>query len=172
VTTIEQLFGARTSVIIPDVVGAATTAELRALLEAHYVRFGLLDRGSYHVANDPDVPEVLAALTKLATEVTGRSLAISETRALRLRAGDYILAHHDRIHDDHPVELMLDLSPESVPGAEVHYRRRGQVFFRFPCTPGALSIVERGPTLTCNHTYVSKRYAPATVVRLIALLRG
>jgi len=54
----------------------------------------------------------------------------------------------------------------------VHYRRRGQVFFRVPCTPGAVSIVERGPTVTCNHTYVSKLSPPgAEVLRLVVLLR-
>ena len=59
----------------------------------------------------------------------------------------------------------------AVPGAEVHYRRRGQVFFRAPCAPGSLAIVERGPTVSCNHTYVSKRHADASVVRLVLLLR-
>jgi hypothetical protein len=58
-----------------------------------------------------------------------------------------------------------------VPGADVDYRRRGQAFFRAPSAPGSLSVVERGPTVTCNHTYVSKLHAAADVVRLIVLLR-
>jgi hypothetical protein len=58
-----------------------------------------------------------------------------------------------------------------VAGAEVHYRHRGQVFFTFPSTPGALALVERGPTVMCNHTYVSQRTPDASVVRLIVLLR-
>jgi hypothetical protein len=66
---------------------------------------------------------------------------------------------------------VLDLSPASVPGAELHYRQRGKVYVRFPSRPGALCVVERGPTVTCNHTYVSKRHADASVVRLIMLLR-
>jgi hypothetical protein len=89
---------------------------------------------------------------------------------VRLVPGDYILAHHDHIHDDNPVEVTLDLSPATV-AAEVHYRRRGQVFFRVPCLPGSLAIVERGVTVTCNHTYVSKLHRDAVVMRLIVLLR-
>jgi hypothetical protein len=49
-------------------------------------------------------------------------------------------------------------------------RRRKQRFFRFECVPGALAIVERGPAVTCHHTYVSKRYPDARVIRLVALL--
>jgi hypothetical protein len=36
--------------------------------------------------------------------------------------------------------------------------------------PGSLSVVERGPTVTCNHTYVSKLQPTAQVIRLVALL--
>ena len=61
--------------------------------------------------------------------------------------------------------------PPQCPGAEIHYRRRGQVYFRVPCVPNALAIVERGPTVTCNHTYVSKLHPDASVVRLVVLLR-
>lgn len=171
-TTIEQLFGGRTAVVIPDVVGPALAAQARARLEhAGYTRYALLDRGSYDVLADPQEPELFAALIDLAARTTGRALAVAEARALRLQPGDYLLAHHDRIHDDHPVELVVDLSPASVPGADVHYRRRGQVYFRVPCVPGSLAIVERGPTVSCNHTYVSKRNAAASVVRLMVLLR-
>jgi len=78
----------------------------------------------------PDEPALLATLTGIAAQVTGRALAVAEARAVRLHAGDYLLAPHDRVHDDHPVELILDLSAASVPGAEVRYRRGGQVFFQ------------------------------------------
>ena len=53
----------------------------------------------------------------------------------------------------------------------VHYRRRGQVFFRVPSAPRALALIERGPTVTCNHTYVSRLHPTADVIRLIVLLR-
>ena len=69
------------------------------------------------------------------------------------------------------VELVLDLSPAALPGAEVRYRHRGQFVFTFPSTPGALALIERSPTVICNHTYVSKLQA-ASVVRLIVLLRS
>lgn len=169
---IARLFGGRTAAIIPDAIGPAAAAALRDRLErAGYTRYALLDRGGYDVIADLREPAVFAPLIEIAARVTGRSLAIAEARALRLGPGDYLLAHHDRILDGHPVELMLDVSPAGVPGAEVHYRRRGQVYFRVPCAPGSLAIVERGPTVACNHTYVSKRYPVASVVRLVLLLR-
>jgi len=153
--------GARTAVIVPDAIE-------RVPIAAQFTRYALLDRGSYEHA----AAEVPARLVALASEVTGRALAVTEARVLRLVPGDYLLAHHDRVHEDLPIELIADLSPAPVAGAEVHYRRRGQVFFRVPCTPGAVSIVERGPTVTCNHTYVSKLSPPgAEVVRLVVLLR-
>jgi hypothetical protein len=171
-TTIEQLFGARTALVLPDVIDPTHAAAIRERLEhTGYTRYTLLDRGSYDVIADPHEPELHAAVIELATRATGRSLVLAETRALRLVPGDYLLAHHDRIHDDHPVELVLDLSPAAVPGAEVHYRRRGQVYFRVPCAPGSLAVVERGPTVSCNHTYLSKRHAGASVIRLMLLLR-
>lgn len=173
VTTLGELFTSRIAVVVPEAVGPTLAAELRARLErTGYTRYALLDRGNYDVLASPDEPAVFAALTGIAMQVTGRALVLAEARVLRLRAGDYLLAHHDRVHDDHPVELMLDLSPASIPGAEVHYRQHGKVYFRFASRPGAVSVVERGPTVTCNHTYVSKRHTGASVVRLAVLLRG
>ena len=170
-TTLEQLFGGRTAVVVPDAIDLARAAAVRERFErTGYTRYALLDRGSYDVLADPQEPELFAALVESAARTTGRSLVLAEARALRLLPGDYLLAHHDRIHDDHPVELVLDLSPAAAP-AEVHYRRRGQVYFRVPCAPRSLAIVERGPTVSCNHTYVSKRNPGACVVRLMILLR-
>jgi hypothetical protein len=74
------------------------------------------------------------------------------------------------VHEDRPVEVVLDLSPAPAPGAEVHWRHRGQLFFAMPSAPGSLAIVERGPTVMCNHTYVSRRNEGASVVRLMMLL--
>jgi hypothetical protein len=170
VTTLGELFGA--TAVVRGVIDAVRGAAVRERCEQRgYRRYALLDRGSYDVLANPDEPELLAQLVREAERMTDRRLAITESRVLRLGPGDYLLAHHDRIHDDNPVEVTLDLSPAPVEGAEVHYRRRGQVYFRFECTPGALAIVERGVTVTCNHTYVSKLHAGASVVRLVALLR-
>lgn len=171
-SALEELFGARLAVVVPDVVGAAVAAEIRGRLEvAGWHRYRLIDRGRYDVIAAVDEPALAGALVALAAERVGRRLALVEVRALRLGAGDYLLAHHDRIHDDRQVELVLDLSPVAVPGAEVHYRRGGQVYARIAAAPGALSIVERDAAVTCNHTYVSQRHAAASVVRLVLRLR-
>ncbi len=170
-TTLDELFAGRAATIVPEAIGPTAAAELRARLAPRYTRHALLDRGRYEVAAKLDEPAVFAALAELAHQVTGRTLAVFEARAVRLAPGDYLLAHHDRLDDDVPVELVLDLSPASVPGAEVHYRQRGKVYFRVASRPGSLSVVERGPTVTCNHTYVSQRHAEASVVRLIVRLR-
>lgn len=161
------------AVILPAALGPRLAAEARARFErAGYTRYALLDRGSYDALCAPDEADLVGALTAIAAEITGRSLVPSEARALRLRPGDYVLLRHDRVHDDRPVELVLDLSEAVVPGAEVHYRHRGQVFFTFPSEPGALALVERGPSVMCNHTYVSKLHAShdRVVVRLVVLL--
>ncbi len=163
---IEQLFGSRLATIVPDAIDPARATRVRDQLAFH--RYALLDRGSYDIAA---VDEPFADLVALAEQRSGRTLQVAEARALRLGPGDYLLAHHDRIHEDHPIEVVADLSPAAVPGAEVHYRRRGQVYFRVPCAPGSVALVERGPTVTCNHTYVSKRHAGACVVRVVLLLR-
>lgn len=160
------------AVIVPAAIGADLAAEARATIEsAGYTRYALVDRGSYDFVDAPRVPALLDALDGIAAAVTGRTTEIVSARALRLRPGDYLLVRHDRVHEDRPIELVLDLSPSHVPAAEVHYRHRGQVFFTVPSDPGALSIVERGPTVMANHTYVSKLQAGLSVVRLVALLR-
>jgi hypothetical protein len=170
--TLDAMFGA--AVVLPDLVARDAAATLRE--RASYSRYALLDRGSYDIdtldAPSAAVMPIFASLVLAAARVTGRtSLAVTEARLLRLLPGDYLLAHHDRILEGNPVEVTADLSPASVPGAEVQYRRRGQVFFRFPCVPGSVAVVERGPTVTCNHTYVSKLHAGASVMRLVVLLR-
>lgn len=166
-TTLGELFGA--ALLVPDAIDAARAARVRER-NTGFTRYALLDRGSYEVVHDVDEPDVIALMTRAAERTTGRSLAPASSRLLRLLPGDYLLAHHDRIHTDNPVEVTLDVSAAPVPNAEIHYRRSGQVCFRVPCTPGTLAIVERGVTITCNHTYVSKLQREAVVTRLIVLL--
>lgn len=164
--------GALPHVVVPRAVSAELAAEIRERLErAGYARYTLLDRASYEEALAPNEPALVEALAGIVAEVTGRSLVPGPARVLRFGPGDYSLVRHDRVHEDRPVEIVLDLSTASVPGAEVHYRHRGQVFFTLPNTPGALAIVERGPTVLSNHTYVSKRHVGASVVRMVMLLR-
>ncbi|MBA3821246.1 MAG: hypothetical protein H0X17_20345 [Deltaproteobacteria bacterium] len=170
--TIDDLFRSRLAVSVPDAISSPAAAELRARLEQWgYERYPLLDRGSYEHVPVVHEPALSDALAGIASELTARALHVVAARALRLQPGDYLLAHHDALHADHPVELTLDVSPAVVPGAEVHYRRRGGVYFRVPSAPGSLAVVERGPTVACNHTYVSKLHGTASVVRLVLLLR-
>lgn len=170
-TGLDELFTSRIATTLPDVIGSELAAEVRGRLDhAGATRYALLDRGSYERCSTVHEPELVAALTRLASELTARALAPRSVHALRLRAGDYLLAHHDPRDAEPVVELMLDLSPFAVPGAEVHYRRRGQPFFRFVASPGALSVVERDADVACNHTYLSKRAPDAEVVRLIVRL--
>lgn len=128
-------------------------------------RYALLDRGSYEVS-EVEVPE---RIVRVAEEATSRRLAVVEARAVRLRAGDYVLAHHDAPFTG--VEVVADLSRAAVPGAEVHWRRRGKVFLRMPGAPGAAAIVERDEAVACHHTYVSRRYGDVELVRMIVRLR-
>ncbi len=149
----------RLATIIPDAP--------RGAVPERFARYALVDRGSYGYADGVDVP---GALVALASEITARTLRVATARVVRLVPGDYVLAHHDPLHEDHRVEVMVDLSPAVVAGAEVRYQRRGATFFRFPSQPGAASIVERDPATRCHHTYVSKLHEGAVVVRLVVQL--
>jgi hypothetical protein len=161
-----ELVGARTAVIVPDLArGVAVRGGWT------WGRYTLLDRGSYDFSRDVDEPDLAARAVAEASRITSRTLRVVESRALRLGAGDYLLARHDRVFEGFPIEVTIDLSTAPVPGAEIHYRRRGALFFQVPSQPLAAAIVERGPTVTCNHTYVSRRYPDANGVRLVLLLR-
>ncbi|HUQ01703.1 MAG TPA: hypothetical protein VM261_04370 [Kofleriaceae bacterium] len=175
-TSLDELFGARAAVIVPGAISAAHADEVRARLAARgFTRYALVDRGSYAWTDDVDEPGLVTALVRAATDVVGGApddYDVVEVRALRLVAGDYLLAHHDRVHDDRRVELVLDVSAAATTGAEVHYRRHGQLFHRVPSHPGALSVVERDAAVTCHHTYVSRRNIDAEVTRLTLRLRS
>lgn len=153
-------------VVVPAVVDAARAAALRARFDQiGYHRYALLDRGSYDHIDAPDISDLLALLSAL-----GKGI-VESARVVRLQPGDYLLTRHDRVYAERPTELVLDLSAAPVAEAEIHWRHRGQVFFAMPSQPGAAAVVERAPTVMCNHTYVSKRQSGA-VVRLIAFLRS
>ena len=170
-TRLEDLFAPRIATIVPDAVGSALAAELRdRFARAGYTRYALVDRGSYDELVDPGELEPIAALITVAAEITERTLMLADARVLRLVPGDYLLAHHDRVHDDDQVELILDLSPAHVPSAAVHYRRNGDVYFEVASQPCALSVVARAPTVSCNHTYVSRLHVDACVIRLVLRL--
>ena len=147
---------------VATIVACNETVALPAMFE----RYAQIDQASYEVASLEPPP----ALVALAAAKTERVLAPVWARIIRMRPGDYLLAHHDHEHGDHRVELILDLSPSVVPDAEVRYRRNGKVFFRFPSQPGHASIVERDGATQAYHTYVSKLHPDAMVLRLVLLL--
>ena len=157
--TIDKLFGNRAAEVIAD---AITRDEAAAITLTGWQRYTLLDRGSYEYIDNVACPALFAKLAAYGT--------ITSARALRLSPGDYILAHHDELHDDLPLELVLDLSPAPMP-AEIHYRRRGSVFLRVPCVPLSLAVGERAPTVSRNPTYASKLHA-GVIVRLVMLARA
>jgi hypothetical protein len=164
--SLADLLATRSAVIVPDAIDRAVAAAVCERLT--FARYALFDRGSYGAAEDPAEPELLAAVTRLVAQATGRAVTLARSRVLRLEPGDYVLARHDPPRTERAIEAVLDLSPASVPGAEVHYRQHGQVFFRIPTVPGSLAIVPTNPTVSCNHTYVSKLHT-AAVTRLIAV---
>lgn len=165
--SLEELLATRSAVTVPSNVPSAMLARVRARFR--YQRYALLDRGSYEHDDAPDAPELVTAITARIAEVAGETRTFLSARVIRLRPGDYLLARHDRIHETRVLECVLDLSPAPVTKADVHYRQHGQVFFRVPCDPGSVAMVPRGPTVSCNFTYVSKLEAGADVVRWIAL---
>ena len=156
--SLEDLLATRSAVIVADV------ATPRAFDGYH--RYALVDRGSYDFIDEPDAPELVARAAALIEQQTGDHRRCVESRVVRLVPGDYLLAHHDRIRD-RGLEVVFDLSPAAAP-AELHYRQHGQVFFRMPCVPGSAALIPRNPTVTSNHTYLSKLHT-GEVVRWIAL---
>lgn len=196
-----ELFGSRLAVLREQFLDEKTAAGVRQrLAQAGYLRYPHLDRGRYEFTDAIAEPALLARLQSAASEVTGRALKVARpaepgplgrtgVRALRLGAGDYLLAHHDLQADDGTVELLLDLSPpsalaqgEAIENAGVVYTRRsrgaprfgshaGQPFFHVPVQPGTLAIVERDATVRCHHGYLSKRWPALQIVRLILRLQ-
>lgn len=162
------------AVLLPDAWPVSDLGAVQeALARAPSRREPRIDRASFEELwlEDARLREDLErGIGARASEVTGRRLTVVAMRFLRLRAGDYALTRADEVHEGRPVEAVLDVSRAVVPGAELHYRHRGQVFFVVPSRPGALALVERGPTVLANHTYVSRLHVDAEVLRVHALL--
>jgi len=152
--------GSRTATLIE---GVSLPIELPALQ-----RYPHIDRGAYSWTDVTDLARLAPLVAHIDPADPRRELVCA--RLVVLGPGDYILAHHDPMPEagELPLELVLDLSSAPTPGADLYYRRRGAAYFSVPAIPNTLAIVERGPTVTANHTYVSKRYPSARVVRLIA----
>ena len=142
-----------------------------ALALDRFLPYPYVDRGRYAVLEAPELPALTDALLALACARTELPLRIVSTRALRFGPGDYALSHHD-VRDDEPcIELVADLSERAVTSAAVHYRDDGRPFFVARSSPLSLALVARSPATAANHTYLSKRYADAAVLRLMLRLR-
>ncbi|MEO6772534.1 MAG: hypothetical protein ABI467_05855 [Kofleriaceae bacterium] len=150
--SLDQLLATRSAVIVPS----GITARFEG-----FARYRLLDRGSYEYLDVPADPRI-GALVAAHTGAVRRCIA---SRVIRLLPGDYVLARHDPSPTG--LEVVVDVSP-APSAAELHYRQHGQLLLRVPCAPGTAALVPRNPTVTCNHTYLS-RLGTAEVVRWICL---
>ena len=95
-TRLDELFGA--ALVVPDAIRPALATAMRARCDGRgYVRYALLDRGSYEVQRDVAAaePELAALALDAARRATGRTLVVAESRVLRLSPGDYLLAHQE-----------------------------------------------------------------------------
>ena len=149
---LDELLATRSAVIVPSGITARFSG---------FARYALYDRGSYEHVDVPADPRI-AELVARHTGVQRRCVA---SRVIRMVPGDFILARHDPSPTG--LEVVVDISPAPA-AAEVHYRQHGQVFFRVPCEPGTAALVPRNPSVTSNHTYLSKLHT-AEVVRWICL---
>lgn len=149
---LDELLATRSAVIVPSGITARFSG---------FARYALYDRGSYDFVDVPPDPRI----ADLVARHTGTQRRCVASRVIRMVPGDFILARHDPSPTG--LEIVVDISPARV-AAELHYRQHGQVFFRVPCEPGTAALVPRNPSVTSNHTYVSRR-APAEVVRWICL---
>ena len=149
---LDELLATRSAVTVPSGITARFTG---------FTRYALVDRGSYEYVDVPVDPRI----GELVATHTGTRRRCIASRVIRLVPGDFILARHDTSPTG--LEVVVDISPAPC-AAEAHYRQHGQVFFRMPCEPGTAALVPRNPTVTSNHTYLSKLHT-AEVVRWICL---
>jgi hypothetical protein len=80
--------------------------------------------------------------------------------------GDYALARDDAAELERHLELTLDVSVIATGGADICYTHRGQLFYAVPQIPGAVGLVQRGPTIRRYDRYLNHRAGDAEVIRL------
>lgn len=158
------------AVVIPDVISPAAAEPIRdAILSATFTPFDLAPRGRYAFLDGARDAAFEGALLSIAERVVDRRLAVARSRWTRLCQGDYALLRDDR--DEEPsVELTLDISERASGGAEICYCHRGRLVYAAPQIPGALAIVERGPSIRRYERYLSRRVGDAQVIRLRLVL--
>lgn len=162
------------AVVVPGALSEPAAAELRAELSAAgFEPYWLADHGRYEVNDALAAPELFDSLREIAEHLAGAGLEVQAARWLGLRRGSYSLLRDDVMvaGQERSVELTLDLSAGSCGEAEVVYTHRGQVYFAAPQRPGALALVERGPTVRRYDRYLTHRVGAAEILRLRMALR-
>jgi hypothetical protein len=160
------------SVVLPGALSGPAAAALREqLAEAGVQPYWVADRGRYEMNDTLEAPELFESLRELAEHLAGAHFTVESARWLRLRRGSYALLRDDAPLAERHLELTLDLSAGSSGEAEVIYTHRGQIFFAAPQQPGALALVERGPTVRRYDRYLTHCVGDAEIVRLRMALR-
>jgi len=106
----------------------------------------------------------------LAAEVAGEPLRLGGFRWTRLVRGDYALMRDDPAPLARHLELTLDVSGHLTGAAEICYAHRGQLFYAVAQIPGAVGLVQRGPTIRRYDRYLNGQVGEAEVVRLTLTL--
>jgi hypothetical protein len=154
------------AVLVPGVLSSAWAAQLRTrLAQSGWEPFRLAHRGHYDQNERFEAPALWDELREFVSQLTGERLQQEKFRWLRFLPGGYALLRDD-LPGETSYELQLDLSAEKAPDAEVCYCHRRQVYWVVAPQPGALSLVQRGPTVQRYERYLSKLHAQAELVRL------
>jgi hypothetical protein len=170
---IKQSYHAATipSATIPGALSPDAAEEIRARLAEHtFEPFFLAHRGRYARNEAYADDELFEGLVALAEEVVGEPLRLAAFRWTRLVRGDYALMRDDRAPLERHVELTLDVSGCVTGAAEICYAHRGTLFHAVGQLPGALGLVQRGPTIRRYDRYLNHAVGDAEVVRLTLTL--
>ena len=159
------------AVMVPGAVSTELAAAIRAELSGlTFIPYFVADRGRYAYRDDLEVTELFDSLVALAEHLADEPLRIADSRFYSLGRGDYALRKDAPAPAARRLELTVDLSQRATGQGEVVYAHRGQVFFVAPQEPGAVSLVDRQPTVDRYDRYLGHRVGDARVLRLRLLL--
>ncbi|UQA55176.1 hypothetical protein [Polyangium aurulentum] len=159
------------AVTIPGVLSLEAAEEIRARLAGgDFEPFFLAHRGRYARNASYADEELFEGLVALAQEVTGEPLRVAAFRWMRLVRGDYALMRDDPAPLDRHTELTLDVSGDVTGAAEICYAHRGRLFHAVSQLPGAVGLVQRGPTIRRYDRYLNHAVRDAEIVRLTLTL--
>jgi hypothetical protein len=155
-----------------DVLAAARDGAERARFEA----FDLAHQGRYERSEQPIPDRVAEELARIASEASGRPVAVRRHRWMRMRAGDYSLRADDGAWLEsagipaEPLDMTLDLSLMSTGEADVVFTHEGTAYFTVPQRPGQIGLAERTPSVERYDRYLTHRVGDRVVLRLRLLL--